>query len=105
MRINEEGEDMRERYIAPAIMLVAGAITSILNIVKGIDFLKGLERLLIVLIVFYIMGRIAAIVIKKATKTIKKPSQEEEEPSQEEEELSLEADRNTQEELITEDMK
>ncbi|WFR54952.1 hypothetical protein QA584_15160 [Anaerocolumna sp. AGMB13025] len=87
---------MRERYIAPAIMLVAGAITSILNIVQEIDFLKGLERLLIVLIAFYIIGRIAAKVIKKATATVNKPSQEEEKPS-------LEVDSNTEEELITKD--
>lgn len=58
---------MRDRYIAPAIMLVAGAITSILNIVNNIEFLKGLERLLAVLVIFYIIGRVAAMVIKKAT--------------------------------------
>jgi hypothetical protein len=81
---------MKERYIAPAIMLVAGAITSILNIVNGIEFLKGLERLLIVLIIFYIIGKIAAKVIKKVTNMAKKSSDEEEN-------IQIE------EELITED--
>ncbi len=76
---------MRERYIAPAIMLVAGAITSILNIINGIEFLKGLERLLIVLIIFYIIGKIAAKVIKKVTSMDKKPSETEENIPMEEE--------------------
>jgi hypothetical protein len=57
---------MRERYIAPAIMLVAGAITSILNIMDKVELFDSLKRLLIVLIVFYILGKIAAKIIVKA---------------------------------------
>ncbi len=83
---------MRERYIAPAIMLIAGAITSILNIVQGIEFLKGLERLLIVLVVFYILGKIAAAVIKKVTSMEKKPDDTEETVQAEEEEEQITED-------------
>jgi len=57
---------MRERYIAPAIMLAAGAITSVLNIVNEVGKFEGLKRLLLVLILFYIIGRVAAKIISKA---------------------------------------
>ncbi len=57
---------MKERYIAPAIMLIAGAITSILNIIDKIPVLDGLIRLLVVLIVFYILGKIVTVIIRKA---------------------------------------
>lgn len=59
---------MQERYIAPTIMLTAGAITSIFNIINGVDLFEGLKKILIVLLIFYIIGRIATIVIVKATK-------------------------------------
>lgn len=58
---------MKERYIAPAVMLIAGAITSILNIIDKIPVLDGLIRLLVVLIVFYILGKIVTVIIHKAT--------------------------------------
>lgn len=61
---------MRERYIAPAIMLIAGAIISVLNIIDKVPVLDGLIRLLVILIIFYILGRIMTMVIRKAT-TIK----------------------------------
>ncbi len=64
---------MRERYIAPAIMLIAGAITSIFNIVNNIEFLDSLKRLLIVLIIFYAIGKIAAKIIIKVTNDVNKP--------------------------------
>lgn len=57
---------MRERYIAPAIMLVAGVITSIINIINKVELVDNLKRLLIVLIVFYILGKIATKIIVKA---------------------------------------
>lgn len=56
---------MRERYIAPIIMLVACAITSALNIIDEIDFFDGLLRLLITLIIFLIIGKIVTKIIMK----------------------------------------
>ncbi|BCJ95219.1 hypothetical protein acsn021_27880 [Anaerocolumna cellulosilytica] len=82
---------MRERYIAPAIMLIAGAITSILNIVNGVKALDGLKALLIVLIIFYIIGKIVTVIIRKATavpgvptETVQTPTEEEELTTEEE---------------------
>ncbi len=54
---------MRERYIPAIVMLFAGAITSILNIVNKIDPIQGLIRLLIILILFFIVGLIIKTVI------------------------------------------
>jgi uncharacterized protein involved in cysteine biosynthesis len=58
---------MRERYIAPAVMLIAGAIISILNIIDEVPVLDGLIRILVVLIIFYILGKIITVIIRKAT--------------------------------------
>lgn len=69
---------MRERYIPPLIMLIAGAITSILNIVNKVELVSGLKRLLVVIIIFYIIGLITkAIVIMALTKFAKKEPTEE----------------------------
>ncbi len=69
---------MRERYIAPAIMLVAGAITSVITIINQVEFFESLKRLLIVLILFYIIGKIAIKIIIKVTFIEKKSEQSEE---------------------------
>lgn len=63
---------MQKKYIAPAIMLIAGAIISICNIYYKIGLSESLKRLLITLVVFYIIGRIVAYVISKITKPLKK---------------------------------
>jgi len=54
---------MRERYIPALIMLIAGAITCILDIYRKADLLPSLKRLLLVLIIFYIIGLIAKEII------------------------------------------
>lgn len=56
---------MQRRYIAPTIMLAAGAITIILNIINKLELLASLKRLLLVLIIFYIIGKIAEKIISK----------------------------------------
>ncbi len=56
---------MQRRYIAPTIMLTAGAITIILNIVYKLELLASLKRLLLVLFIFYIIGKIAEKIIGK----------------------------------------
>ncbi len=61
---------MKERYIAPAVMLIAGVVMSVLNILNHETLLTGLERLLFVLIVFYIIGKIATAIIRKFTKAV-----------------------------------
>jgi hypothetical protein len=79
---------MRERYIAPAIMLAAGAITSVFNIVNEVNFLEGLKRLLLVLILFYILGKVATIIISKATKIVIQPEESDKQVPMNEDPLS-----------------
>lgn len=87
---------MKERYIAPAIMLIAGAITSILNIVDDIPVLDGLIRLFVVLIIFYILGRIMTVIVRKTTTEINLENEEENESN---ENINIAAE----EEVITKD--
>jgi len=63
---------MQRRYIAPAIMLTAGAITIILNIIYKLELLSSLKRLLIVLFIFYVIGKIAEKIIGKIADSQKK---------------------------------
>lgn len=58
---------MNKRYIAPVIMLIAGAVTSIINIAFKVEISESLKRLLVTLILFYIIGKIAAAVIGNVT--------------------------------------
>jgi hypothetical protein len=71
---------MQVRYIPAFIVLIAAAITSIINIVNNVNLLIGLKRLLIVIIIFYIMGLIARTVINKVIAP--KPKKEETEEKQ-----------------------
>ncbi|WP_281533000.1 hypothetical protein [Anaerocolumna aminovalerica] len=63
---------MQRRYIAPAIMLTAGAITIILNIIYKLELLASLKRLLLVLLIFYIIGKVAEKIIGKIADNQKK---------------------------------
>lgn len=56
---------MKERYIPAFIMLVAGTIVSIINIMNKAEPVAGLRRLLLVIVIFYIIGLIVRAVIKK----------------------------------------
>jgi len=56
---------MRKRYLPALIMLTAGAITCIVDIYRKAELLPSLERLLAVLVIFYILGLIASNVIDK----------------------------------------
>ncbi len=64
---------MRERYIPALVMLLAGAITSVLNIVNEIVVEDGLKRLLLVLVIFYFVGLvIKAIIVRTVINAPKK---------------------------------
>jgi len=58
---------MKERYIPAFIVLIAAAITSIINIVNEVELVTGLKRLLLVILVFYVIGLIFRAIIKKVT--------------------------------------
>lgn len=69
---------LRERYIPPFIMLLAGAFVSIFNIIKKTEVLTALKQLLVALIIFYIIGHIVkaiyvAAIVKYAKKSEKQP--------------------------------
>lgn len=75
---------MRERYIPPFIMLLAGAIVSIYNIVNKTEVLTALKRLFIVLIIFYIIGLIVkALYMNAVVKAAKKSKDGQAEPDAE----------------------
>ncbi len=80
---------MRERYIPAIVMLLAGAITSIINIVNKVKVNDGLLRLLLVLVIFYFVGLIIkAIIVRTVINAPKKGDEileEEAEDTQEKE--------------------
>ena len=56
---------MKLEFIPKFIMLLAGAVVSILTIVKEMDVTYRLELLLATLVIFYIIGLIAKKIIQK----------------------------------------
>lgn len=55
-----------KRFNLPAIvMLIAGLITCIFNIINKINIIIAFRRLIIVLIIFYIIGLIANTIIRR----------------------------------------
>lgn len=69
---------MKDRYIPPFITLLAGAITSIINIINKVELVTGLKRLLLVIVIFYFVGLIAKAIFRMAlTKFAKKEETEE----------------------------
>ena len=75
---------MRERYIPALVMLLAGAITSVLNIVNKLRVEDGLKRLLLVLVIFYFVGLIIkAIIVRTVINAPKKGDEIQEEEVEE----------------------
>ena len=71
---------MWTHYLPALIMLIAGAITSILNIINKVELVTSLKRLLVVLIIFYILGLITRAIVEK---TLEERHKIEEENSEE----------------------
>lgn len=55
-RIFSISKEAKRRLIPPFVMLMAGAVTSILMVVKGCSLNEFLARLLAILFIFYILG-------------------------------------------------
>lgn len=55
-RMFSVSKEAKMRLIPPFIMLTAGAVTSILMVVKGCTLNEFLARLLLILLVFYVLG-------------------------------------------------
>lgn len=58
---------MKYRYLPAAIMLLAGAITSIMSIVNGYEVLYSLKLLLAVLLIFWFIGGLARFFLLRIT--------------------------------------
>ncbi len=67
---------MRERYIPAFVMLLAGVVTSVLNILNKVQVEDGLKRLLLVLIIFYVVGLIIKAVIVRTVINAPKKGEE-----------------------------
>jgi hypothetical protein len=95
---------MKQKYIPALIMLLAGAVTSILDIINRTPRLESLKKLLLVLILFYIIGLLAKAIIKKAASMKGKEGEEQnlaevsgqEENEQEERQEEIRQEKNLQ---------
>lgn len=77
---------MKTKYIPALVTLIAGAITAILNILRGVNNMYALKSLLFTLVIFFIIGQIAkgvlnAVLVKD---TEEEELQDEEETKEEE---------------------
>lgn len=92
---------MKQRYIPAFIMLLAGAITCAICMIKKYEVLYSLKLLLGALVIFYIIGRIVQKIAEKQLVVVIKEEKEEDTPeegeeqeeSEEEEEISEEEDK------------
>ena len=64
---------MWTEYLPALIMLIAGAITSIVNIINKVELVASLKGLLVVLIIFYILGLVTRSVVEKTLEERKEP--------------------------------
>lgn len=73
---------MKTKYIPALVTLVAGAITAILNILRGADNMYALKSLLFTLVIFFIIGQVAKgvlnVVLVKPIETEELQDEEEE---------------------------
>lgn len=67
---------MWTHYLPALIMLIAGAITSIIDIINKVELVTSLKRLLVVLIIFYILGLITRAIVVKTLVERKKTEEE-----------------------------
>ncbi|NLP34607.1 MAG: hypothetical protein GX359_05345 [Clostridiales bacterium] len=82
---------MRLKYLPAFIMLTAGAIVSIIDIMHKLPLHVALKRLLLVLIIFYIIGLIAKAIIENTLQDEPQLMQEEDEENSDEEIVNTEA--------------
>lgn len=72
-------KDAKRKLIPPFVMLTAGAVTSILMVVKGCELNEFLGRLLAILIVFYVLGCVLKGMLDRFDRQNMPPEPEEEE--------------------------
>ena len=78
---------MKRKYIPLILMLVAGAVTCIINLIQNKSILGQLTSMLIVLVVFYILGSVLKWTLdsfeRQNAEKAKEQEQEAEEASEE----------------------
>lgn len=91
-RMFSVSKEAKRRLIPPFVMLTAGAVTSILMVIKGCSLNEFLARLLAILLIFYILGCVLKGILDKIDRENAPPEPEEseeetaeEEPGEEEE--------------------
>lgn len=92
-RIFSVSKEAKRKLIPPFVMLSAGAVTSILMVVKGCELNEFLAGLLTILIIFYVLGCVLKGILDMIDRQNKPPEPEpeateddmvEKEPAQEE---------------------
>ena len=86
-RIFSVSKEAKRRLVPPFVMLTAGAITSILMVVKGCELNEFLARLLTILIIFYVLGCVLKGILDMIERQNTPPEPEEESDSEEEDEV------------------
>lgn len=72
-------KEAKRKLIPPFVMLTAGAVTSILMVVKGCELNEFLARLLTILLVFYMLGCVLKGILDWIDRQNAPPEPEEEE--------------------------
>ena len=81
---------MKTRFIPAIVTLIAAAVVSIANIIKQTELKSGLITLLIVIMIFYILGVIAKVIVEKTIKAKEEETKEVEEENEQEEDQEQE---------------
>lgn len=76
---DSNSKEAKRKLIPPFVMLTAGAVTSILMVIKGCELNDFLLRLLAILIIFYILGCILKDMLDRFDRQNAPPVPEEEE--------------------------
>lgn len=103
-RIFSVSKEAKRRLIPPFVMLTAGAVTSILMVVKGCELNEFLARLLFILIIFYSLGCLLKGILDMIDRQNKPPEPEEAEDEMVEKEPAQEeaSEENAEEETVEE---
>lgn len=103
-RMFSVSKEAKRRLIPPFVMLTAGAVTSILMVVKGCELNEFLARLLLILIIFYSLGCLFKGILDMIDRQNKPPEPEETEDGMVEKEPGQEeaSEENAEEETVEE---
>lgn len=67
---------MKTKHVPALVMLLAGAVASLLMLIWKVDFFHFTRNLLIILIVFYILGSIIRVILDRNFKDMNEDASE-----------------------------